>query len=174
MAVTCTHSISVGTKMRHGYQNLIPTYIENVGGVTTNMKTAVSNALMLMPENITALNELGKLDALGQRCKFAYAMLQTTKPQLSQCMNRDAAVQFGPVRRPFLPNPEPDPRSGSGLTPNPEPLWGPVWFRSGSGLFPRRTRSEPEPQIFARIGRLYYVIKSNSQSHPAVYRKKRG
>jgi hypothetical protein len=41
----------VGTKMRHGYQNLIPTYIENVGGVTTNMKTAVSNALMLMPEN---------------------------------------------------------------------------------------------------------------------------
>jgi hypothetical protein len=75
----------------------------------------LSNALMSMPENsiiskrlhisgltpaisfddlsrrlgsfgsVTALDGLGKLDALGQPRKFAYATLQITKPQLSRC-----------------------------------------------------------------------------------------
>ena len=35
--------------------------------------------------SVTALDGLGKLDALGQPRKFAYATLQTTKPQLSRC-----------------------------------------------------------------------------------------
>ncbi|KAI9448860.1 hypothetical protein BJY52DRAFT_1428421 [Lactarius psammicola] len=37
--------------------------------------------------SVTALDGLGKLDALGQPRKFAYVTLQTTKPQLSRCMN---------------------------------------------------------------------------------------
>ncbi|KAN0127685.1 hypothetical protein V8E53_014525 [Lactarius tabidus] len=37
--------------------------------------------------SVTALDGLGKLDAVGQPRKFAYATLQTTKPQLSRCMN---------------------------------------------------------------------------------------
>ncbi|KAN0127672.1 hypothetical protein V8E53_014512 [Lactarius tabidus] len=35
--------------------------------------------------SVTALDGLGKLDALGQPRKFAYATLQTAKPQLSRC-----------------------------------------------------------------------------------------
>jgi hypothetical protein len=35
--------------------------------------------------SVTALDGLGKLDAVGQPRKFAYATLQTTKPQLSRC-----------------------------------------------------------------------------------------
>ncbi|KAH9166654.1 hypothetical protein EDB89DRAFT_2075593 [Lactarius sanguifluus] len=37
--------------------------------------------------SVTALDGLGKLDALGQPRKFAYVTLQATKPQLSRCMN---------------------------------------------------------------------------------------
>ncbi|KAI9440989.1 hypothetical protein H4582DRAFT_1940792 [Lactarius indigo] len=37
--------------------------------------------------SITALDGLGKLDALGQPRKFAYVTLRATKPQLSRCMN---------------------------------------------------------------------------------------
>ncbi len=35
--------------------------------------------------SVTALDGLGKLDALGQPRKFAYVTLKTTKPQLSRC-----------------------------------------------------------------------------------------
>ncbi|KAF8268854.1 hypothetical protein EI94DRAFT_1097109 [Lactarius quietus] len=37
--------------------------------------------------SVTAVDGLGKLDALGQPRKFAYVTLQATKPQLSRCMN---------------------------------------------------------------------------------------
>ncbi|KAH8997095.1 hypothetical protein EDB86DRAFT_3153477 [Lactarius hatsudake] len=37
--------------------------------------------------SVTALDGLGKLDALGQPRKFAYVTLRATKPQLSRCMN---------------------------------------------------------------------------------------
>jgi hypothetical protein len=37
--------------------------------------------------SITALDGLGKLDALGQPRKFAYVTLKTTKTQLSRCMH---------------------------------------------------------------------------------------
>jgi hypothetical protein len=46
---------------------------------------------------------------------------------------RDATVRSGPVRRPFSPNPEPEPGPVRALRLNPEPLWGPVRFGSGSG-----------------------------------------
>lgn len=37
--------------------------------------------------SVTVVDGLGKLDGLGQPRKFAYVTLQTTKPQLSRCMN---------------------------------------------------------------------------------------
>ncbi|KAI0262370.1 hypothetical protein BC834DRAFT_845144 [Gloeopeniophorella convolvens] len=37
--------------------------------------------------SVTALDGLGKLDVLGQPRRFAYVTLQSTKPQLSRCMN---------------------------------------------------------------------------------------
>ena len=39
--------------------------------------------------SVTALDGLGKLDALGQPRKFAYVTLQATKPQLSRCSSAD-------------------------------------------------------------------------------------
>ena len=85
-------------------------------------------------------------------------------------VDRVAAVRFGPVRRPFCPNPEPEPGSVRALRPNPEPLWGPVWFRSGSGPDPFRTLDRTRTANFALLA---YVITKNSHIEVVVYRKKR-
>jgi hypothetical protein len=58
---------------------------------------------------------------------------------------RVAAVRFGPVWRPFFPNPNPNLGPVWALQLNPEPLWGPVRFGSGSGHFGSWTGTEPEP-----------------------------
>jgi hypothetical protein len=56
---------------------------------------------------------------------------------------RVAAVWFGPVQRPFSPNPKPKPGLVRALWPNPEPLWGLVQFGSSSGPDPFQTWTEP-------------------------------
>ena len=83
-------------------------------------------------------------------------------------MCRDATVRFGPVRRPFSPNPEPEPGPVRALRPNPEPRWGPVRFRSSSGLVAIRTWTEPRTPIFALFA---YVIIPKWHIEPVVYRK---
>jgi hypothetical protein len=54
-----------------------------------------------------------------------------------------AAVRFSPVQGPFSSNPEPDHRSGSGKSPNPNLNLPERFFRSGPGfgevLNPNRT-----------------------------------
>jgi hypothetical protein len=62
-------------------------------------------------------------------------------------ITRDAMVWSGLVWRPFSPNPKPEPGPVRALRPNREPIWGLVWFMSGSGPFSRWTWSEPKPQI---------------------------
>ena len=44
--------------------------------------------------SVTAVDGLGKLDALGQPRKFAYATLQTTKPQLSRCTSSTLSLSL--------------------------------------------------------------------------------
>jgi len=83
---------------------------------------------------------------------------------------RDATVRSGPVRRPFFPNPEPEPGPVRALRPNPEPLWGPVRFRSGSGLVAIWTWTEPRT---ANLALSAYVIIPKWHIEPALYRKKR-
>jgi hypothetical protein len=83
---------------------------------------------------------------------------------------RDATVRFGPVRRPFFPNLEPEPGPVRPEGPNPEPLWGPVRFRSGSGLLAIWTWTEPRT---ANLALFPYVIKPNWHFKPVVYRKMR-
>jgi len=78
---------------------------------------------------------------------------------------RDATVRFGPVRRPFFPNLEPEPGPVRPEGPNPEPLWGPVRFRSGSGLLAIWTWTEPRT---ANLALFPYVIKPNWHFKPIV------
>ena len=85
-------------------------------------------------------------------------------------MARVAAVRFGPVRRPFFPNPEPEPGSVWALRPNPNLFGGPVRFGSGSGPDPFRTWTEPRTTNFALLA---YVIILKSHIEPVVDRKMR-
>ena len=83
---------------------------------------------------------------------------------------RVAAVRFGPVQRPFFPNPEPEPGSVRALRLNPNLFGGPVRFGSGSGPDPFRTLDRTRTTNFALLA---YVITKKSRIEGVVYRKKR-
>ena len=62
-----------------------------------------------------------------------------------QC--RVAVVQFGPVQRPYLPDPKPTRVRFGALAQTPNLIWGLVQFRSELDILPCQTRSEPKPPI---------------------------
>jgi hypothetical protein len=66
----------------------------HISGLTTAISSHDLERRLATFGSLTALDGFGKLDALGQPCKFAYVTLQTTKSQLSRCM-----------QNPKLPNP---------------------------------------------------------------------
>jgi hypothetical protein len=56
------------------------------------------------------------------------------------------------------------------FSPNPEALWGPVRFRSGSGPDPFRTLTEP---LTPNLALFAYIIKLKLHIELVMYRKKR-
>ncbi|KAF8489972.1 hypothetical protein F5888DRAFT_1808403 [Russula emetica] len=59
----------------------------HISGLTTAISSHDLERRLATFGSLTALDGFGKLDALGQPRKFAYVTLQTTKSQLSRCMN---------------------------------------------------------------------------------------
>ena len=88
-------------------------------------------------------------------CNWIYTCIHVGLFLLQQLVYRDAGVRFGPVQRPFFPNPKP--LLG----------FGPVWVYSHSEPEP-----DPEPHFSAIIGNFTYIIKLNLHDHPPVHRKK--
>ena len=58
----------------------------HISGLTTAISSHDLERRLAAFGSLTALDGFGKLDALGQPRKFAYVTLQTTKSQLSRCM----------------------------------------------------------------------------------------
>jgi hypothetical protein len=58
----------------------------HISGLTTAISSHDLEGRLATFGSLTALDGFGKLDALGQPRKFVYVTLQTTKSQLSRCM----------------------------------------------------------------------------------------
>jgi len=58
----------------------------HLSGLTTSISYDELSRRLGSFGSVTALDGLGKLDALGQPRNFAYVTLETTKTQLSRCM----------------------------------------------------------------------------------------
>ena len=58
----------------------------HISGLTAALSSHDIECRLAAFGTVTALDGFGKLDALGQPRKYAYVTLETTKSQLSRCM----------------------------------------------------------------------------------------
>ena len=64
----------------------------HVSGLTAALSSHDLERRLAAFGTVTALDGFGKLDVLGQPRKFAYVTLETTKSQLSRCMQNPSCL----------------------------------------------------------------------------------